>query len=161
MRHALYPGTFDPFTCGHLDIVQRALALFDRVTILVAAGGKPTLFTLEERLGLAREVVGGLAGCELRPLPGLLVEEARHAGAAAVVRGIRSPADYQHEWSMAAMNRVLWPACETVFLFARPELAALSSSLVREIARLGGDVSPFVPAPVAMALRQRFSQAAG
>lgn len=155
-RHALYPGTFDPFTCGHLDILKRALVLFERVTLAVAAGGKATLFDLDERVALVRASVDGLPGCCVEPLRGLLIEEVRRLGAVAVVRGIRSLGDYQHEWSMAALNRALAPECETVFLLARPELSVLSSTLVREVARLGGDLAPFVPAPVAAALRRRF-----
>lgn len=155
MRHALCPGTFDPPTNGHLDLIRRALALFDRVTIAVAAGGKTTLFTLEQRLALVQAVVADFPRCVVVPLHGLLVDEARRQNACAVVRGIRSPADYQHEWSMAVMNRALWAEGETVLLLARPELAALSSTLVKEVARLGGDVSQFVPPPVAVALRER------
>jgi pantetheine-phosphate adenylyltransferase len=155
MRHALYPGTFDPPTNGHLDIVRRAVALFDQVTVAVAAAGKSTLFTTEERMSLVRAVVADLPRCRVIPLQGLLIDEARRQGACAVVRGIRSPADYQHEWSMAVMNRALWPEGETVLLLARPELAVLSSTLVKEVARLGGDVSPFVPGPVAALLDQR------
>jgi pantetheine-phosphate adenylyltransferase len=154
-RLALYAGTFDPVTHGHLDILRRALALFDRVTVAVAAGGKQTLFTLDERLALVRVCTADLERVVVMPLPGLLVDEVSRSGAVAVVRGIRSLGDYHHEWSMEAMNRALSPECETVFLLARQELAMLSSSLVREVVRLGGDVAPFVPAAVAGALRGR------
>jgi pantetheine-phosphate adenylyltransferase len=156
VRRAIYPGTFDPFTNGHLDILRRALQLFEEVTISVAADGKATLFSLDERVAAVRASVSGLPGCRVAPLEGLLVDAVRQLGAVAVVRGIRSLGDYQHEWSMAALNRALAPECETVFLLARPELSVLSSTLVREVARLGGDLSPFVPAPVAVALRERF-----
>ncbi len=158
-RLALYPGTFDPFTLGHLDILRRARVLFPRVTVAVAAEGKPTLFGLEERLALVRAGTAGLPDCDVVPMHGLLVDEARRRGATAVVRGIRSLGDYQHEWSMALMNQALHPGCETVFLLARPELAMLSSSIVREVARHGGDVGPFVPAPVATALRRLAGEA--
>ncbi len=156
VRHAIYPGTFDPFTIGHLDILKRALLLFEEVTLLVAAGGKATLFTLEERVASIRAAVSDLPGCRVEPLDGLLVDAVRRLGAVAVVRGIRSLGDYQHEWSMAALNRALAPECETVFLLARPELSVLSSTLVREVARLGGDLTPFVPPSVAVNLRERF-----
>ncbi len=155
-RLALYPGTFDPFTLGHLDVLQRARELFGRVRVVVASDGKSTLFTLAQRLALVRECVADLSDCEVAPLEGLLVDEARRCKAAAIVRGIRSLGDYQHEWSMALMNQALRPDCETVFLLARPQLAMLSSSIVREVARHGGDVGAFVPAPVAVALRRHF-----
>jgi len=157
-RLVLYPGTFDPFTYGHLDVLRRALALFGRVRVAVAADGKSTLFPLARRQELVRLCTADLPGCEVVTLEGLLVDAVRRSGAAAVVRGIRSLGDYQHEWSMALMNHALEPRCETVFLLARPELAMLSSTIVREVARSGGDLGPFVPAPVAAALRQRFAE---
>jgi pantetheine-phosphate adenylyltransferase len=154
-RHALYPGTFDPVTFGHLDILERALALFDRVTVAVAEGGKGGLLDVEERVALFLEAVGKRQQVEVVAFAGLLVDEVRRRRVDAVVRGIRSAADYHHEWSLAGMNRSLHPAGETVYLLARPELAFISSSLVREVARHGGDVELFVPQVVAAALRRR------
>ena len=155
-RHALYPGTFDPVTLGHLDILERALGLFDRVTVAVAERGKAGLLDVQERVDLLRGAVGPRPEVAVVPFAGLLVDEVRRRGVDAVVRGIRSAADYQHEWSLAGMNRGLLPAGESVFLLARPELAFISSSLVREVARHGGDVAPFVPPNVARALAGRF-----
>jgi pantetheine-phosphate adenylyltransferase len=154
-RHALYPGTFDPVTHGHLDILERALALFDRVTVAVAEGGKANLLTVAERVTLFREAVGERPEVEVVAFAGLLVDEVRRRGVDVVVRGIRSAADYHQEWSLAGMNRSLYPAGETVYLMARPELAFISSSLVREVARHGGDVELFVPPVVAVVLRRQ------
>jgi pantetheine-phosphate adenylyltransferase len=151
-RLVLYPGSFDPFTLGHQDIAQRAARLFDRVLIAVAADGKAAWLPLEDRLAQARAAVAGIAGCEVVPFEGLLVTEVRRRGAVAVVRGIRSAGDYEHEWSLANVNGRLDPACETVCLLSRPEFAAISSSLVREVARHGGALEALVPAPVARLL---------
>ncbi|HOX26283.1 MAG TPA: pantetheine-phosphate adenylyltransferase [Candidatus Krumholzibacteria bacterium] len=154
-RLALYPGSFDPVTLGHLDILRRARGLFDRVVVLVAADGKAGLWTVERRAQLVRESLaldGALAGCPVETFTGLLVDEARRRGACAVVRGMRSAADYEHEWSLHGVNRTLWPPFETIWLPARPELAAISSSLVRQVARHGGSLTGLVPAPVAAAL---------
>lgn len=152
-RLALYPGSFDPPTLGHLDILQRALRLFDRVTVLVAADGKAGLLPAERRVELWRQSTAGLAGCSVESFAGLLVEQVVARGAAAVVRGVRSARDYEHEWSLHGVNRTLLADFETVWLPARPELAAVSSSLVREVARLGGELGDLVPSPVAAALR--------
>jgi pantetheine-phosphate adenylyltransferase len=150
-RLALYPGSFDPVTLGHLDILGRACALFDRVVVLVAAQGKAGLWPAERRAELVRESAAGLP-CEVDTFTGLLVDEVRRRGAAAVVRGVRSAADYAHEWSLHGTNRVLLPGFETVWLPARPELAAVSSSLVRDVARHGGDLEKLVPPSVVRAL---------
>jgi pantetheine-phosphate adenylyltransferase len=151
-RLVIYPGSFDPFTLGHLDIATRALRLFDRVVIAVAADGKAAWLPLEERLALVRLAVAELGTCDVVPFEGLLVEEVRRQGAVAVVRGIRSAGDYEHEWSLATVNRRLDPACETVCLLSRPEYAAISSSLVREVARHGGALDALLPGPVARIL---------
>jgi pantetheine-phosphate adenylyltransferase len=151
-RLVLYPGSFDPFTLGHLDIVTRVARLFDRVVIAVAADGKAAWLPLTERLALVRAAVAELAACEVVPFEGLLVAEVRRRGAVAVVRGIRSAGDYEHEWSLANVNGRLDPACETVCLLSRPEYAAISSSLVREVARHGGALDALVPAPIARLL---------
>jgi pantetheine-phosphate adenylyltransferase len=158
-RHYLYPGTFDPFTRGHLDILERGLALCDRVTVAVAAGGKTTLLDRDERIELARGALAGLAGadrCRVTGFDGLLVDAARDLGATAVLRGVRSPSDLEHEQTMAALNRVLSPGFEVVVLFPRPELAMISSTLVRDVARCDGALEAFVTPGVAAALRRRF-----
>ena len=154
-RLALYPGSFDPVTFGHLDLLARARRLFDDVLVLVAAAGKAGLWPAERRAELLRESLAGHPGlhdCAVATFDGLLVDEVRRRGAVAVVRGVRSAADYEHEWSLHGVNRTLLPGFETVWLPARPELAAVSSSLVRDVARHGGDLTGLVPAPVARAL---------
>jgi len=156
-RHALYPGTFDPVTLGHLDILDRATALFDRVTVAVAEGGKATLFSLQERVALLQQSASHLDRCEIVSFSGLLVDELRRRRIGVVVRGIRSFHDYEHEWSMVGVNRVLLPGSEYVFLLARPELATISSSLVKDVARHAGDVAGFVPPAAAAALVERFA----
>ncbi len=158
-RHFLYPGTFDPFTRGHLDILERGLALCDRVTVAVAAGGKATLLERDERVELARGALTGIAGvdrCRVIGFEGLLVDVVRDLGATAVLRGVRSQADLEHEQAMAALNRVLCPGFEVVALFPRPELAMISSTLVRDVARCGGALEALVTPGVAEALRRRF-----
>lgn len=158
--HALVPGTFDPVTNGHLDIVARALRLFDRVTMAVAAGGRSTLFDHERRVALATAAVAELDAadrCRVIGFEGLLVDAVRARGARTVVRGVRGPADLDHEQPMAAMNQRLDPEFEAVFLLARPELSMLSGTIVRDVARCGGDLAGLVPACVGAALRERFS----
>tara|TARA_R110002126_G_scaffold11114_20_gene50484 strand:+ start:1436 stop:1939 length:504 start_codon:yes stop_codon:yes gene_type:complete len=156
--HALFPGSFDPVTLGHLDLMRRSCQLFDRVTVAVAAHhAKSTLFTAEERVTLIQEVTRNWEGLEVTTLEGLLVDGARAHGATAIVRGVRSVTDLDYERGMAHTNRDLAPEIETVFLLPAPQLAHVSSSLVRQIASLGGDVSAFVPAPVAAALVRRFA----
>lgn len=160
-RHAVFPGTFDPFTLGHLDLVRRAAHLFDRVTVAVAEHhSKSALFGVEERLSLAEESLvaedgSSLAGVHVAVLEGLLVEGCRALGAAAVVRGIRSAADLEYERAMALTNRAIAPEVETVLLMPAPEFGHISSTLVRQVARMGGDVTPFVPAPVVAALARQ------
>jgi pantetheine-phosphate adenylyltransferase len=156
-RLALYPGSFDPVTLGHLDLLARACKLFDRVVVLVAASGKAGLLPAERRAELLRASLAeepALASCPVETFSGLLVEEVRQRGAAAVVRGVRSAADYAHEWGLHGVNRTLLPQFETVWLPARPELAVVSSSLVRDVARHGGDLRGLVPPPVARALAE-------
>ena len=153
--HALYPGTFDPLTLGHLDIVQRAAALFPRLTLAIAEGGRKTLFDIGERVGLARAAVADI-GLEDRvdviDFSGLLVDCLRETGADLVVRGIRTVADLEHEQGMEAINRRLYPDFEAMTFFARPELSMLSGTLVRDVARCGGDLTGLVPGNVARAL---------
>lgn len=160
-KHALIPGTFDPVTCGHLDIVARSLRLFDRVTLAVADGSRATLFTHARRLELARAAVADLDDadrCRVIGFGGLLVDTVRAEGAHVVVRGVRGPADLDHELPMAAMNHRLDPDFEAAFLPARPELSMLSASIVRDVARCGGELAGLVPAVVAAALRERFAE---
>jgi len=150
-RLALYPGSFDPVTLGHLDILRRACDLFDQVTVLVAAHGKAGLWPAPRRAEVIRASLEDL-NCTVETFDGLLVDEVRRRGAAAVVRGVRSALDYEHEWSLHGVNRTLLPEFETVWLPARPELAAISSSLVRDVARHGGDLTALVPPAVVLAL---------
>lgn len=152
-RIAVCSGTFDPLTLGHEDVLRRAAGLFDEVVLAVAvAHHKKTLFTLDERLALAREALAGLPNVRVLPFDGLIMDFCRAQGACAVVRGIRNLTDFDYEAQMAAMNRKLHPAVETVFLLPQAELQCISSTLVREIAKLGGDISGMVSAPVAAAL---------
>jgi pantetheine-phosphate adenylyltransferase len=154
-RHVLYPGSFDPPTLGHLDITERASRLFDRVTVVVAATGKAGLLGLDERVDLFRAAVTGLPGVVVEPFTGLLVDEVRQRGASAVVRGIRTQGDYEHEWTMAGVNALLAADVEYIYLLARPQLAAISSTLVRDVLRHGGALDRLVPPSVARALAGR------
>nr|BCX01248.1 MAG: phosphopantetheine adenylyltransferase [Bacteroidota bacterium] len=161
MKRALYPGTFDPVTNGHLDILRRACRLFDEVWVAVGVNpAKQTLFSLEERLELLQRSVAGWPGVQVVAFEGLLVDFARSVGACAVVRGLRQVSDFDYEFQMALTNRRMAPDIETVFLMPAQEYTVLSASLVREIARWGGDVRPFVPEPVLEALERRLRQGA-
>ena len=153
-RVAVYSGTFDPLTLGHEDVMRRAAGLFDEVVVAVArAHHKKTRFTLDERLAMVSEAAQGMPG-RVRALPfdGLIMDVCRGLGAVAVVRGIRNLTDFDYEAQMAAMNRKLHPGVETVFLLPQAELQCISSTLVREIATLGGDVSAMVSPSVAARL---------
>ena len=142
---AIYPGTFDPITKGHTDLVERALHLFDKVIVAVAENtAKEPTFSLEERINMARVALEEFQGVEVLPVPGLLVEFAKQHGAKAILRGLRAVSDFEYEFQLAGMNRKLAPEIETLFLTPAEKYAYISSSLVREIAALGGDVSPFV-----------------
>jgi len=156
MSKAIYPGTFDPITNGHIDLVQRACRLFDQVVVAVAAGGaKQPVFTLDERVVLAQEVLGDCDNVEVCGFDSLLVDFMKHKHAQVIVRGLRAVSDFEYEFQLASMNRHLAADVETVFLTPAEQFSYISSSLVREIASLGGDISPFVPAPVAAALNNR------
>lgn len=158
MRRAIYPGSFDPVTNGHLDVLHRAAKLFDEVIIAVAINEQKTgLFPPEERVALLRQETSGLANVRVMQMSGLLVEFARAQEANAVVRGLRAISDFEYEFQMALMNRKLDPEVETLFLTPREELTYLSSRIVKEIARLGGNVEAFVPASVARALRDKLA----
>jgi pantetheine-phosphate adenylyltransferase len=155
-RRAIYPGSFDPVTNGHLDVIDRARKLFDEVIVAVAHNDqKHPLFTLEERLKLLRSTVGRWKNVEIAPLDGLLVDFAVARKAAALIRGLRAISDFEFEFQMALMNRKLEATVETIFLMPKEEYTYLSSRIVKEIARLGGDVSGFVPAAVAKAFRAK------
>jgi pantetheine-phosphate adenylyltransferase len=159
MRRAIYPGSFDPVTNGHLDIVERARKLFDEVVVAVAHNDqKQPLFTLAERLDLLRKTVGERDNVQIAPLDGLLVDFAAAQKATAVIRGLRAISDFEFEFQMALMNRKLNGNVETIFLMPKEEYTYLSSRIVKEIARLGGDVSSFVPACVRDALNGRLSR---
>ena len=155
---AVYSGTFDPLTLGHEDVVRRAAQLFDQVVIAVAvAHHKKTLFSLDERLAMAQEVAGSLPSVRVQPFTGLLRDFVVAQNARAIVRGIRSVTDYDYETQMAGMNRYLAPDVDTVFLNTSAQYQHISSTLVREIATLGGDVSGLVSAPVLKALKDKLS----
>ena len=156
-RIAIYPGSFDPPTRGHEDLIRRSLALADEVIVAVAQNSdKAPCFALDRRLALLREVVGGEPRVALRTFDGLLAEFAKEVGAGIIVRGLRAVSDFEYEFQMALMNRQLHPMLETVFLVPAVDLTYLSSSLVREVARYGGDVSRLVHPSVAAALKERF-----
>jgi len=158
MRRAIYPGSFDPVTNGHLDVIERARKLFDEVVVAVADNDeKQPLFSLKERLDLLRETVGRIENVRVAQFKGLLVDFAKAEHAGAVIRGLRAVSDFEFEFQMALMNRKLDAAVETIFLMPKEEYTYLSSRIVKEIARLGGDVSGFVPACVARALGRKCS----
>ncbi len=159
MRRAIYPGSFDPVTNGHLDVIERARKLFDEVVVAVARNDeKQPLFSLTERLDLLRATAGRIENVRIAEFSGLLVEFARAEGVAAVIRGLRAVSDFEFEFQMALMNRNLNPTIETIFLMPKEEYTYLSSRIVKEIARLGGNVSTFVPGCVAKALSRKFAQ---
>ncbi len=157
---ALYPGSFDPVTVGHEDIARRTLAVADRLIVAVAetaTHSKRAAFPLEDRLEMLREVFGDEPRIECVSFSGLLVDFARSRDVHLVVRGLRAVSDFEYEFQMAQMNRELAPGLEFVFLTPDVHLSFLSASIVREVARLGGDVSPFVSPPVLRRLRERFA----
>lgn len=158
-RVAVYTGTFDPVHYGHLDIIERGSKLFDRLIVGVGVNpDKQTLFTLEERVQLTRDVTRGWLGVEVQPFDGLAVRFVRSCGARSMVRGLRTLSDMEYEFTMSLMNRTLDPGLETVFLMAKEEFSHVSSSLLRQIAALGGDLSKFLPEPVRAALIARAKQ---
>ena len=164
MRTAIYAGSFDPVTLGHLDLMRRSLEFVDRLVVGVAVNStKQPAFTLEERAALIREALGVLASgedarVEVRHFQGLLVDFARAHGATMLIRGLRAVSDFEYEFQMALMNRHLSPSLETVFMVPSLEATYISSSLVREVARYGGNVDQFVDPRVAAALRERFAR---
>lgn len=159
MRTVVYPGTFDPITNGHIDLVERACKMFDHVVVSIAKSEKKKpLFSLDERIALAKEALAHLGNIEVVGFDYLLVNFARDRKATAILRGLRAVSDFEYEFQLANMNRALNQQAETIFLTPAEKLSYISSSLVREIASLGGDISPFVHPAVALALREKFSR---
>jgi pantetheine-phosphate adenylyltransferase len=161
MRRAIYPGSFDPVTNGHLDVIERARKLFDEVIVAVAVNDqKQPLFSAQERTAMLTDAIT-ISGVRVAPMAGLLVDFAAGENACAVVRGLRAISDFEFEFQMALMNRKLEARVETIFLMPKEEYTYLSSRIVKEIARLGGDVSAFVPRPVVEALAKKFREMKG
>ena len=153
---AVYPGTFDPITLGHEDIVRRAAALFDRVVIAVAiAHHKKTLFSLDERLALARDAAARIGHVDVEPFDGLVKDFVLQRGGKVMVRGVRGVTDFDYEYQLAGMNRNLAPDVETIFMAPTATLQSVSSTLIREISQLGGDVAPYVAPMVLERLQQK------
>lgn len=160
-KRALYPGSFDPVTAGHMDIIARAALIFDEVVVAVlVSGSKEPLFSLEERCALLREAIGEDPRITVEAFTGLTVECARKVGAQAIVRGLRAVSDFESEFSMALMNRRLAPDIHTVFLMTAFSNVFVSSSIVKEVCRHGGDISSLAPAPSVAALKKRFQSSA-
>ncbi len=158
-RVAVYPGTFDPITNGHLDILRRSLAVFDRVIVAIAANvRKQPLFTVEERFDFIRGALGDEPRVEYDAFDGLLIDYCKQRGAGTIVRGLRALADFEYEFQFAHMNRRLAPLVDTMFLMTAEENFYVSSSLVKEVASFGGDVSGLVPEPVRRALAEKFKK---
>lgn len=156
---AVYPGTFDPITCGHFDLIERAAKVYDRLIIAVANNrNKQSLFTLEERVSLAQEVTQHLPNVEVTGFNGLLVDFVRSVQGQVLLRGLRAVSDFEYEFQLASMNRKLAPDVETMFMTPAEQFAFISSSLVREISALGGDIDEFVHPAVSEALRARHRQ---
>ena len=159
MRTALYPGTFDPPTLGHVDILQRGLHLFDRLVVAVAESrSKQPMFTVAERVAMFREASRGMESVEVVPFDSLTVTFARERGACAILRGLRAVTDFDYEFQLAWMNRKLDASIETVFLCPNEHYSYVNSSLVKDIARLGGDITEFVPPVVEKALRAKLGR---
>lgn len=153
---AVYAGTFDPITFGHIDVIERAAKLFDRIIIAVAKSSqKKTLFTLEERVSLTAEVLKPLPHVQVAGFDSLLLDFAKSHGANVILRGLRTVTDFDYEFQLASMNRQLNPAIESIFLMPAEKYMSISSSLIREIAALGGDVTSFVPMLVKQALERK------
>jgi pantetheine-phosphate adenylyltransferase len=158
VTRAIYPGSFDPVTLGHIDIIHRARHLFDSLIVAVAQNeAKAPLFNADERIAMVEEAVQQAPGITVKKLDGLLVDFARTEDAFVVIRGLRAVSDFEFEFQMALMNRRLEPRLETIFLTPKEDYTFLSSRIVKEVGRLGGDVTPFVPASVALRLKEKFS----
>lgn len=160
MLHAVYPGTFDPMTLGHLDIVKRASGLFDQMVVAVAESeSKKPLFSLEERVDLIRTLVADMPNVKVEGFTGLLCDYMRSRNLQVIVRGMRPVGDFANEYQMAMTNRCLMPEVETVFLTANPQFLSARGTLVREIVKMGGDVSDFVAPAVTKALKEKLQKA--
>ena len=158
-RNAVYPGTFDPITNGHTDLVRRAAGIFDRVVVAIAANpGKTPMFTLEERVDLSRRVLASIPNVEVKGYNGLTVDFAREQGCRIVVRGLRAVSDFEFEFQLANMGRHLAPGVETMFMTPKEQFTFISSTLVREIASLGGNVAEFVHPMVEAAFKRKLAQ---
>ncbi|MFH1476033.1 MAG: pantetheine-phosphate adenylyltransferase [Verrucomicrobiota bacterium] len=158
-KTAVYPGSFDPLTLGHVDVVHRAARLFDRLILAVAvSAGKGTLFSIKERMAMARSLAETTPNVEAVQFNGLLVDYVRRIGARVIIRGLRAFSDFEYEFQMALTNRKMAPDVEVLFMMPRESYSYISSSVVREIASLGGDTSKFVPAFVHAALKKKFAQ---
>ncbi len=154
----VYPGTFDPITNGHVDLVERAARLFDRVVVAIATSDKKQpLFSLDERIALCQGALGHLDNIEVKGFNSLLIDFVAEQGSHCVLRGLRAVADFEYEFQLANMNRAMRPEFESIFLTPADHLSFISSSLVREIASLSGDIRPFVPPTVVEALREKFA----
>ena len=159
MRTAIYPGSFDPLTNGHLDVIERATKLFDRVIVAVAQNeGKKPLFSLKERVALVSRAIKDMPTVEVDSFANLLVDYVESRGALAIVRGLRAVSDFEFEFQLALMNRKLNEKIETIFMMPKGSYTFLSSRIVKEIARLGGDVSSFVPVHVEAALKRKLAR---
>jgi pantetheine-phosphate adenylyltransferase len=153
---AIYPGSFDPFTNGHLDILERSLKLFPEITILIAGSSKKTaVLSVAERVALIREVVKGMPGVNVESTTGLTMEYARNHGINAVIRGLRTPSDFEYEYMMATMNKNIHPQIETVFMMTSQGLYFVSSTMIKELHSYGGDISPYVPTAVLHKMREK------
>jgi pantetheine-phosphate adenylyltransferase len=162
MTRAIYPGSFDPLTLGHLDVIERALRLFDEVIVAAAPSeGKNPLFSVGERMELIRASLPQESRLQVKELDGLLVDFVKAENAGVIIRGLRAVSDFEFEFQMALMNRRLAPGVETIFLMPKEDYSYISSRIVKEVARLGGDVSGVVTAPVESALRHKFAKAGG
>lgn len=159
MKIGVYPGTFDPITCGHLDILKRSLRIFDKVIVAVAPSPKKTpLFSIEERITIIRETTRDIANVEIDIFEGLLVEYLKQRNAHAIIRGLRAISDFEHEFIMALMNRKMDSEVETVFLMPSEEYSYLTSSVVKEVASFGGEIKDLVPNIVIENLKRKFKK---
>lgn len=159
MKIAIYPGTFDPITNGHLDVIERAAAMFDRVIVVIAINSTKTpLFTKDERLLIASSALAHLGNVTVELFSGLIIDYARTAGASTIIRGLRAVSDFEYEFQIALMNRKLEPSVTTIFLLPNEKYTYLNSSIIRELARYNQDVSEFVPAKAAEMLRLKYEE---
>lgn len=159
MKTAIYPGTFDPLTLGHVDLIERSSSIFDKVILAVAVDSpKNTLFSIRDRVRMGKEVVKelSLGNVEVSSFGGLLINYAKERGASVLIRGLRAYSDFEYEFQLALANRKMAPEIETLFMMPKEVHSYVTSSMVREISRLGGDPSDFVPGPVLLALRRCF-----